>query len=387
MRFSSSSYWRQTWRPVVSVLALTLAQVIAFGPGAFDLDSQRMWGEAKAGVATGWHPATLVWLTRWSQALSLGTAPMFCASQLLLMSALYRLIGLRRALFVCVLPIVMVTNLRLGKETWFAGAALLLCGGGLRSLLAAAGMTSLRLHAWAILFPVAVKSKRWALLVAGLIGAFVARFALTEAPARPLQQTFIHDLAVLAPEELEWLCVQPGCVPNVIARRNRLAVDPTVWGPDVRHVNDAGEMIRLRNAWLRVIAASPLAYLDHRADIGLATLGVTQPAWSIGFAGGIINPFGIATQPPVAADAVARFARMHHASWYYRPWVYLLLATWVVWLRWRQHDAVAHAMWWGSAGFVLALFAAAPSPQLRYTFAPVLLGVAAALRRRSSSRR
>lgn len=387
MHFLSIRAWRQTWRPLLCVLGLTLAQVLAFGPGAFDLDSQRMWGEAKAGVATGWHPATLVWLTRWSQALSLGTAPMFFASQLLLMSALYRLIGLRGAIVVCLMPIVTVTNLRLGKETWFAGAALLLCNGGLRPLLAAAGLATLRLHAWAILFPVAIKTKRWALLLAGLLGAFVARFSLTEAPARPLQQIFIHDLAVLAPEELEWLCVRPGCVPNVIARRSRLAVDPTVWGPDVRHVDGAAEMIRLRNAWLRVIAASPLAYLDHRTDIGLATLGVTQPAWSIGFAGGIINPFGIATKPPAAADAVARFARVHYAAWYFRPWVYLSIATLVVWLRWRQRDAVAQAMWWGSAGFVLALFAAAPSPQLRYTFAPVLLSVAAALRSRTPASR
>jgi hypothetical protein len=277
---------------------------------------------------------------------------------------------------------------------------LLLYAGAVRhnSLLAIVPIAALWAHAW--LGPPAAGASRapgWrrrariagvALLIA--LASFGGGRALDQALARERVSTWallaLWDLAAISLDTGTLVVPEFARQPDTDLAALRVKFSPTTCVPlfdgpgRVRHglgeeLFDSAELAALRRAWLRAIAASPGAYLRHRAAVakhqfgsyrghreGLFFVPATVPYRD--------NPPGEATltawrEPLVEAVRRAR-------GWLvFTPALYLAAAVAALALGWRRRceaeGQVAIALAASGLALVLPLVVAAPGTELRYS--------------------
>jgi hypothetical protein len=171
----------------------------------------------------------------------------------------------------------------------------------------------------------------------------------------------------------------------------------------VRHGLDderfsAEELDRLRDAWLRTIAAHPLAYAQHRWDVSSHLFG----RFDSGLEGLFFTPAVVAYKdnpppPPALSNLRDRLAAVVRATrgWLvFVPAIYLALAAGVAAWAWRQRASLRGRIALCIAGsgllLVLPLAIAAPSAELRYSgwlFAASLIALAACTSRNAAGER
>lgn len=354
-------------------------------PGALDVDAVRVWAAADAGVYDGWHPSFIGWLL-----VSVGPAATYAIATLSLCVALSLLLRTPALFVVLLLPPVVLVWLRIGKESFYTAALLWLVASDLKPwrlwptalpagtfaarAFAAAMAVMCRAQIAPVLLLLSFRRRGWPWLVACLIGIscglVVARFAWVARPSWPEQQVFIHDLSMLDPHALSFLCRRPDCAAEIVERRTALSADAMVWGPTLRHVENHDELSALRAKWARAVVEHPWAYFHHRGRLFAASLGFLGPLQGVVAAGAVPNPFSVRREPRPLQAWIAEQARVHADSHLLRPWPYFLFLLIVA--LWRPQRMPRTAL-----GLVLGqlclMFLMAPSPQLRYSFAPLVI--------------
>lgn len=137
----------------------------------------------------------------------------------------------------------------------------------------------------------------------------------------------------------------------------------------------AGELSRLREAWLDAVAAAPRDWLAHRWRVMRALLGTHAADWPVELVY-VDAEHAFRDNPPIAPNDGALhawligWARAHVADASLAAWPYLalgLLAAPLAWLRRRRRCARVALLLLASAWlYLLPLYALAPSAEVRY---------------------
>lgn len=142
---------------------------------------------------------------------------------------------------------------------------------------------------------------------------------------------------------------------------------------------DDAVLAEIASAWRAAIFAHPGAYLEHRAAVFAANMGWEDLPLHYPYERGVPpNTLGVSWHPSaLSTRAYAWFdATLNHASWLWRPWLYLwgsLLVIWGAVAAWRQGVRSPEALLVVASGilYTLPYLFAAPAADLRYHHWPI----------------
>jgi hypothetical protein len=397
--------------------------VYAF-PGYLSADSILQLHEARTGAYTDWHPPIMAALWRVVEIACTGPFGMFAIQSACFIAGAYLL--LRRslpargaAIAACALawwPPIASALAVIWKDSQMVG--LLLLGTALliearpRAAIALIWLAvAMRYNASIAALPIVVAllprpaaRSRWrqlaiafALWLAVAASAWLANAALTTERTHPwLQSVALMDLAgtiadapPLGDDELRVaLAGTPLRHDDAIQERARACSDP-VWmwdaitGPHAlfRHAEDS-ELDAIGRAWRDVVRAYPLAYLRYRLGVFEHVLSPPRSAYvwftdvqAIETSRDLVGH----DAAPGKLQAPLRDAMLWLGdTWLFQPWIYGVLALLIVPL--CRRDRLALVLLASAIISELALFAVAPTPDLRYSLWLVVIAPLVAIR-------
>lgn len=425
-------------RPIIAYyitfLVLLCWFLLFFFPGGMSWDSMRQLQEARAGVFSDAHPASMAMLWRYLDMLTAGPFGMLLLHCLWFLGGLTAIFYLTRpggrwsniALIVAVAlwpPTFFILGI-IWKDVAMASAYILsialflwhekACGRTPRALLLALCLlilcygVSTRHNAVAAALPLLayycyrlfphprpVRGVCRALalgVVAGVLIFGLVQFASSRAVSNRMnfwQVAAIYDVAGISYQERVNLFpahLYPEADLQMIDRCYTPRSVAILWRfseGGIKPLTDDEDLKILRNTWGRLIVGHPAAYLAHRWAVSRELIGLTMKAPSCAVLQEKLISYRLelkCRQSKVAGTVVDAFFEFSKTSLLYRPFAYIVLSgvllVVLIWLR-VENRALAVAILCSGLLHMVGLFFVAGAPDFRYSHWMILSTVLA----------